>query len=246
MLKADMKDKLRALRLNGWIESWNTNMKMGVDEGLSLERLVTMMVDQEYHRKQGNALRRRVAQANIEDEWRLSTYPFDRQPELERRKIMTVYDAMEYARGHRNIVWVGPTGCGKTGLATSFLMQALEQGYSGRLVSFSQLVQELYQSAADHSEHKVLRPYSRCDCLVIDEIGYMEVEPAQVGLFFDLLHRRHKKSGTLITTNLGFSEWGTFLKNDHLTAALLDRLTEHCDVFNMSKCISLRKALHKT
>ena len=238
MLKADLKDKLRALRLNGWIESWSSNMKMGQDEGMSLERLVTMMVEQEYHRKQGNALRRRINRASIEDEWHLSTYPFDRQPQLDRRKIMTVYDSMEYVSGHRNIVWVGPTGCGKTGLATSFLMQALDKGYSGRMVGFSQLVQELYQSAADHSEQKVLRPYIRCDCLVIDELGYIEVESPQVGMFFDLLHRRHKKAGTLITTNLGFREWGKFLKH----AALLDRLTENCDVFNMSKCVSLRSA----
>jgi hypothetical protein len=69
------------------------------------------------------------------------------------------------------------------------------------------------------------------------------VEPAQVGLFFTLMQKRHKSKTTLITSNLGFSEWGSFLKNTHLTAALVDRLTESSHVINMKKCHTLRGPL---
>lgn len=74
-------------------------------------------------------------------------------------------------------------------------------------------------------------------------MGYVEVEPVQVGLFFTLMHRRHRKKPTLITSNLGFGEWRSFLKNDHLTAALIDRLTENSHVINMKNCTSLRPKL---
>jgi len=77
----------------------------------------------------------------------------------------------------------------------------------------------------------------------IDELGYVEVEPVQVGLFFTLMHRRHKKRSTLITSNLGFQHWATFLKNTALTLALIDRLTENSHVFNMKDCVSLRDKL---
>ena len=80
---------------------------------------------------------------------------------------------------------------------------------------------------------------------LIDELGYVEVEPAQVGLFFTLLQKRHRKKSTLITSNLGFSEWRSFLKNDHLTAALIDRLTENSHVINMKRCVSLRPKLSR-
>jgi DNA replication protein DnaC len=79
--------------------------------------------------------------------------------------------------------------------------------------------------------------------LLIDEIGYVEVEPVQVGLFFTLMQQRHKKKSTLITSNLGFAEWGSFLKNTHLTAALIDRLTENSHVFNLKGCRTLRDPL---
>ena len=75
---------------------------------------------------------------------------------------------------------------------------------------------------------------------LIDEMGYIEVEPIQVGIFFTLMQRRHKKKPTLITSNLGFSDWGSFLKNPHLTAALVDRLTENSHVFNLRQCVTLR------
>ena len=64
-----------------------------------------------------------------------------------------------------------------------------------------------------------------------------------MGLFFTLMNRRHKKKTTLITSNLGFSQWGSFLNNPHLTAALIDRLTENSHVVNMKGCVSLRTKL---
>jgi len=138
---------------------------------------------------------------------------------------------------------LGGTGVGKTGLATSFLIHAINQGYSGRYVLFAELLAQFYQSCADHSEAKLLSKYLSYDCLLIDEIGYVEVEAVQVGLFFTLMHKRHRKKPTLITSNLGFTEWGSFLKNAHLTAALIDRLTENSHVLNMKQCLSLRPKL---
>jgi DNA replication protein DnaC len=104
-------------------------------------------------------------------------------------------------------------------------------------------VERLYQSVADHTESKVIKKFTAYDCLLIDEIGYVEVEPVQVGLFFTLMHKRHKRKPTLITSNLGFAQWSSFLKNDHLTAALIDRLTENSHVLNMKNCVSLRPKL---
>jgi DNA replication protein DnaC len=58
------------------------------------------------------------------------------------------------------------------------------------------------------------------------------------------MQRRHKKKPTLLTSNLGFSEWNSFLKNAHLTAALIDRLTENSHIFNLRECVSLRAPLN--
>ena len=204
------------------------------------------VVEQEYRLKRDNARRLRLRRARIPELLVIETYPFQRQPKLNKKKIMALYDSFAFMESHQNIIWLGGTGCGKTGLATSFLVHAIDLGFSGRYVLFAELVDELYRSVADHSEQRVLKKYLACDILQIDEIGYIEVEPVQVGLFFTLMQKRHKKKTTLITSNLGFSEWRSFLKNDHLTAALVDRLTENSHVFNMRQCVSLRPKLETT
>src|SRR6266568_5219229 len=123
----------------------------------------------------------------------IETFPFERQPKLNKKKLMALYDSLGYMREHQNIIWLGATGCGKTGLASGFLIHAIDQGYSGRYVLFAELIAELYRSVAAHSQSKVLKKYVSFDCLLIDEIGYVEVEPVQVGLFFTLMQQRHKK-----------------------------------------------------
>ena len=90
-----------------------------------------------------------------------------------------------------------------------------------------------------YSKRRYLQYYLGFDLLLIDEIGYFEVEPVQVGLFFTLMQGRHQKNPTLLTSNLGFSEWQSFLKNEALTAALMDRLTENSHIINMKQCVSL-------
>jgi DNA replication protein DnaC len=147
--------------------------------------------------------------------------------------VLTLYDAFDYLPQSQNILFIGATGTGKSGLATAFLIQAINKGYNGRFILFSELIEHLYQSIADHSQEKVIKTFAAYDCLLIDELGYIEMEPVQVGLFFTLMHKRHKRKSTLITSNLGFSGWADFLNNEQLTAALIDRITENSYIINI-------------
>jgi DNA replication protein DnaC len=234
---------LKYLRLGGLLDHWDELLAAAQRGRFSHERLLKHVLEAEYRTKSDNARLLRRKRARIPELLEIETFPFTRQPKLDRKRIMSLYDRFDYMTKQQNLVWLGPTGCGKTGLATGFLLQAIDRGYRGYFITFPELVAELYASLADHSEEKVIRKYWSYDCLVIDEVGYVEIEPAQVGLFFTLMQRRHKTKTTLITSNLGFSEWGSFLKNNHLTGALLDRLTETSHVINMKKCHTLRAKL---
>jgi len=239
-MNKELTETLKYLHLGGLLARWDEYLKLAADKGFSHTRLLTYVLEEECRIKRENARRLRLKRARIPEPLVIETFPFERQPKLNKKKIMALYDSLSYMHQSQNLLWLGATGCGKTGLATSFLIHAIDQGHSGRYVLFADLIAELYRSVADHSEDKVLKKYLAFDCLQIDEIGYVEVEPVQVGLFFTLMHQRHKKKPTLITSNLGFAEWGSFLKNDHLTAALIDRLTENSHVINMKGCVSLR------
>ena len=231
---------LKYLRLGGLLAHWEELLAEARRGRFSHERLLKHVLEAEYRVQREHTRLLRRQRARIPEMLEIETFPFARQPKLDRQKIMSLFDRFDYMTQRENIVWLGPTGCGKSGLATAFLLQALDRGYRGYFITFPELIAELYASLADRSEQQVLRKYVRYDCLVIDEVGYVEIEPAQVGLFFTLLQKRHKQRSTLITSNLGFSEWASFLKNPHLTAALVDRLTESSHVFNMRECVTLR------
>jgi DNA replication protein DnaC len=231
---------LKYLRLGHLLAHWDELLAEAGRGRFSHERLLKSVLEAEYRAKSDNARLLRRKRANIPERWEIETYPFDRQPNLNRKRLMALYDSFDYMTKKQNVLWMGKPGCGKTGLATGFLLQAIDRGYRGCFVSFPELVGELYASVADHSQAKVLRKYRSYDCLLIDEVGYVEIEPVQVGLFFTLMQNRHKTKTTLITTNLGYSDWGSFLKNTHLTAALIDRLTETTHTFNMKNCRGLR------
>lgn len=231
---------LKYLRLGHLLSCWDETLQTARQGHYSSERLLKFIVQEEYRAKRENARLLRRQRANIPEMLEMETFPFDKQPKLDRQRVMSLYDNFDYMTKQCGVIWLGPTGCGKTGLATAFLLQAIDRGYRGYFITFPELIQELFQSLADRSDRQVFKRYLTYDCLVIDEVGYVEVEPAQVGQFFTLMHKRHQRKTTIITSNLGFSEWGSFLKNSQLTAALIDRLTSNSHVINMRDCESLR------
>ena len=236
----ELEKMLKYLGLRGLQANWDHYINIAKKDDLSSVRLLKYIVEQEYKLKQENARIRRISLAKIPEPYVIETFPFDRQPKLNQKSTLTLYDSFDYMSKQRNIIWIGPTGTGKTGLATAFLTQAIDKGYRGRFILFPELLEALYQSVADHTEARMLKTFESYDCLLVDELGYIETDPVQVGLFFTLMHKRHKKKTTLITSNLGFDQWGSFLKDNHLTAALIDRLTENSHVINMKNCKSLR------
>lgn len=242
-MNEELQKTLKYLRLWGLLARWDELLAEAQRGRFSHERLLQHVLEAEFRTRSENARLLRRRRAQIPEMLEIETFPFQRQPKLNRKRIMSLYDRFDYMTKQQNIVWLGPTGCGKTGLATGFLLQAIDRGYRGYFITFPELLAELYASLADHSEAKLLRKYAAYDCLLIDEIGYVEVEPVQVGLFFTLMQKRHQQKTTLISSNLGFSEWGSFLKNNQLTGALLDRLTANSHVINMKDCHSLRGKL---
>jgi DNA replication protein DnaC len=130
-------------------------------------------------------------------------------------------------RAH-NLVLIGPTGTGKTGIAIGLLRQACLNGYAGRFYNAQTLFDELYASLADRSTTKLLQAMSRMRPIVIDELGYLSLKPEQVNAFFRLMEQRYGRVSSIITTNLDYPSWYEMFANKPLVDALLDRLRHQC------------------
>jgi DNA replication protein DnaC len=234
-------EQLRMLGLKLLQQQWDHTLSEAMKKKPSYLRFLCDIIQREYEYKTENRRLKRLKDAKIPEMLVMETFPFQRQPRLKKKMVLQLYDSLDYMKQKRVLLLVGPIGCGKTGPATAYLVHAINQGARGRFIDFKDLLAQLYQSMADHSETKVLKRFAAIDCLLIDEVGYMPLDTNQAGLFFDIMKQRHRKNCTIITSQLGFEDWNTFINNDHIAAALIDRITENCTVFNMTRCLSIRQ-----
>jgi DNA replication protein DnaC len=236
-----LKKQVQALGLKHLAQNWDEICAAALKEKPSYHGFLTNLLAQEYGLQQEKNRLARIKKARIPELLVMQTFPFDQQPKLKKKIVLELYDSSRYLTERQELIFIGPTGCGKTGLATAFLIHAVNQGYRGYFIDFRKLLELLLRSKGDHTESKVIKRFQSYPILLIDEWGYDPVDKEVAGLLFDMLKKRHRKGTTLITTQLGFEEWDTFLQNTHLTSALMDRITENCTVFNLKNGNSLRK-----
>jgi DNA replication protein DnaC len=196
-------------------------------EDVSYSEFVTRLLRAQWYTRQETALAWRIRRANLPERWSLETFPFARQPGVQRKQIHTLAE-LEFIPKAENIILVGPTGVGKTGLASGLLLKALENGYRGQFIRAQDLFDEMYASLADRSTRQLLKRLARLDVLLIDELGYLNLKPEQSNIFFKLMEERYHRRSTLITTNLEYDEWHNFLGNRAMVDALLSRLRHYC------------------
>jgi DNA replication protein DnaC len=223
----DLEQLLKTLRLNKVAEIIDEQIAKADKAGLPFEKLLVRLLRAEWQHRQQSALAWRIKNARMPEPWTLESFPFKQQTGVSQRQIRT-FAELDFIPKAENIVFIGDTGVGKTGLACSILRKALQNGYRGLFVPAQDLFDDMYASLADRSSRRLLNQLSRVDVLVIDEMGYLNLKPEQSNIFFKLLEERYHRRPTIITTNLDYEEWQGFLGNKSLVSALLSRLRERC------------------
>jgi DNA replication protein DnaC len=194
---------------------------------LADDTFLARLLRAQYQHRQETSLAWRIKQAQLPEQWTLESFPFKRQPGVNPKQMRSLAE-LEFVVKAENIVLVGPTGVGKTGVASGLLLKAIQNGYRGRFIRAQDLFDEMYASLADRSTRQLLNTLIRIPCLLIDELGYVNLRPEQTNIFFKLMEERYRRHPTIITTNMDYPEWQSFLGNKALVDALLSRLRHQC------------------
>ena len=197
------------------------------EQDLGYQELLARLLRAQWHHRQESALGWRIKRAGLPEPWTLESFPWKRQPGVSQKQLRG-FAELDFVPKAENIVFVGPTGVGKTGLASALLLKALQNGYRGIFMRAQDLFDEMYASLADRSTRRLLNRLTKVDVLVVDEMGYLNLRPEQTNIFFKLMEERYRQRPTIITTNLDYSEWANFLGNKALVDALLSRLRHQC------------------
>jgi DNA replication protein DnaC len=223
----DLQQLLKSLHLKKILEIYDDQAKIAQEQGLAYSELFARLLRAQWHSRQETALAWRIEQAKLPEQWSLESFPWARQPAVRRSEIRELA-GLDFVTKAENIVLIGPTGVGKTGLAIGLLLKALENGYRARFIRAQDLLDDMYASLADRSSRKLLNHLARLDVIVIDELGYLNARPEQANMFFKLMEERYRRHPTIITTNLAYEEWHNFLGNRPMVDALLSRLRHLC------------------
>jgi DNA replication protein DnaC len=226
-MNEDLEQLMKNLHLKRSAEVYDEQIKAAEKDDVSYSDFLARLLRAEWHSRQENSLKARIERARLPETWSLETFPFAKQPGVNRRQIRT-FAELDFIPKAENIVFIGKSSMGKTGLACGILLKALENGYRCQFIRAQDLFDEMYASLADRSSRKLLNRLVNLDVLLIDELGYINTKPEQANIFFKLIEERYRHKPTIITTNLSYDEWPNFLGNPHMVDALLSRLRHYC------------------
>jgi DNA replication protein DnaC len=228
-----LKTNLKHLRLPTMNAEFEALAREAATANESYQQYLLRLTELEVATRSANVLKARIKQANFPSAKDFDTYDFTAQPSLPKPKIL------ELARGewideHSNICLVGHSGTGKTHLAIALGLAACRQGRRVRFFTAAGLVNRLEEAQKQYQLDRLAEQLNRLDVLICDELGYLSFSRTGAELLFQVFADRYERRSLLLTSNLPFGDWVQVFQGERMTAALLDRLTHRCHIFEMN------------
>jgi len=226
-----LKEDLKALKLSTMARGIEAHLRQAREGGIDYDKFLLELTAVELQARTENRLNRRIREAKFPLIKPVETFDLNAVPDLDIR-LFRELTGCGYIQEHKNIIFLGRSGTGKTHMATALGIEACKNNYRTRFVSCYGLVNELIEAREERQLQRLLQRYSRYDLLILDELGYVPFSKEGSELLFQVLSERYEKGSIVITTNLGFADWTQVFGDPVMTAALLDRLTHKAHIIN--------------
>ncbi|MGB8343971.1 MAG: IS21-like element helper ATPase IstB [Ktedonobacteraceae bacterium] len=218
---------LKLARVREVYPSWTlqaAQSEMGYGE--FLEQLVT----EELLARQENQLRRKMQAARFPYAATIDQFDFTLHPELKRTVMLRFFDS-SFVTTAGSLVLIGPSGVGKTHLSIAVGTKMVQLGYTVRFVMAQHLANAVLSAATRLEITRLIEPLVKCDLLILDELGYLSMEPQVGPVLYEVISGRYEKGATVITSNKSLASWGELVGDSALIMAIIDRLLHHGEVF---------------
>lgn len=187
------------------------------------------VVELELIERERKAADRRLKAARLPAEKTLAEFDFAARPSVNKPLVLDLARG-DYLGRRENVLLVGPSGTGKTHLATGLAMAACAQGKRVRFWRVTELITTLREAEQDRHLLRLRQQLAKLDLLVLDEFGYVPASKAGAELLFDVIGTAYERTSVILTTNLPFENWTEVLGSERLTGAALDRITHRCQI----------------
>ncbi len=226
-----LREHLKALNLSTTARDLEAKIRQAKESGPGYDEFLLELTTAELQARAENRLNRRIREAKFPLLKTLEGFDFAAVADLDIR-LLRELSGCDYIKEHRNVIFLGRSGTGKTHLATALGVEACRHNYRTRFVSCYGLVNELIEARQEKDLQRLIGRQARYDLLILDELGYIPFSKEGAELLFQVLAERQEKGSVIITTNLGFADWTQVFGDPVMTAALLDRLTHRAHIVN--------------
>ena len=228
-----LKHHLRALKLPTVLAECEAVAQQAARENADHLAYLLRLCERELIEREQKAAQRRLKGARFPAAKTLDQFDFAARPSVNKPLVLDLARG-DYLGRRENVLLVGPSGTGKTHLATALGVAACGQGKRVRFWRVTELITTLREADDDRHLLRLRGHLAKLDLLVLDELGYVPASKAGAELLFDVIATAYERTSVVLTTNLPFENWTEVLGSDRLTGAALDRLTHRCHIVELA------------
>ena len=239
MLTQPVLQQLHSLRLNGMAAALEHQLASGLDDPLSFEDRLGLLIQHELSLRASYRLAQRLRYAKLPLPACLEDLDTKTPRGITSSQLAQVTD-LSWLREHLNVLITGPTGVGKSYLAAALAHAACRADYAVRCFRLPRLIDELARHTALQKRSTFFRQLAKADLLVLDDFGITPLTDSVVRDLLEILDDRYDRRATLITSQLPLDQWHAAIGDRTVADAILDRLVHNAYKINL-KGDSMRK-----
>jgi len=225
---------LKTLRLPTFLREYPAVARQCNEKDAPYELFLQQLAELEVQNRQAQGIQRRIKQAAFPVVKELADFEFSTVPKLNKKRVLDLARC-QFIEQRANVVLNGAPGVGKTHLAIAIGREACRRGHKVRFFTASGLVNTYIEAREERQVLRLEKQICRNDLIVIDELGYIPLDRSGAEHLFGFFSRCYEQTSLIVTTNLPFAEWPQiFAEDERLAGALLDRLTHHVHILDIT------------